>query len=88
VLIQQDACSPAQAVHGKRDRAEVAVPLGRKGIKPSDRGLARRVICPNCAKLMRLAHTDPKFGETPKLNTFACRDCGLYYTEAVKGDGT
>ena len=61
---------------------------GRKGVRLNGRGLARRVICPNCAKLMRLAHTDPKFGETTKLNTFACRDCGLCYTEAVEGDGS
>jgi hypothetical protein len=83
VLIQQDARSSTQTTHGKCEWAEVAVQLERKVARVHGRGL-RRVICPNCAKLMRLAHTDPKFGETSKLNTFACRDCSLCYTEAVE----
>ena len=42
--------------------------------------VARPVPCPNCAESMTLLRTIVKYGDTPGLDTFACKDCGVYYT--------
>jgi hypothetical protein len=36
---------------------------------------------------MILSHTDREIGVTPKANTFVCKECGVYYTEAADSDG-
>ena len=36
---------------------------------------------------MILSHTDREIGVTSKVNTFACKECGVYYTEAADSGG-
>ncbi len=56
-------------------------------IKSHARNGARPIACPNCGRPMTLSHTDPEIGLTPKVNTFACKDCGVYYTEETDKSG-
>jgi hypothetical protein len=56
-------------------------------IKSYSRNGARPIACPNCGRPMTLSHTDREIGVTPKVNTFACKECGVYYTEAADGGG-
>jgi len=37
----------------------------------------RRLLCPSCAQVMRLARTTSRFENLPDLYIFECRACGL-----------
>jgi transposase-like protein len=39
--------------------------------------------CPNCGNAMRLAHTVPKFGGLPELQSFRCFYCNEVLTVAI-----
>jgi hypothetical protein len=42
--------------------------------------------CPACGRPMRLDSVVPRFGSFPELRSFACKACGVTYTEAAKDD--
>ena len=43
----------------------------------------RPVLCPSCAKTMRLARTISRFGNLPDLYIFECRACGVSHIETA-----
>ena len=45
-------------------------------------------FCPNCAKPMALARTEPSLGTLPEVNTYECRRCSIVFTEVVTGTGS
>jgi predicted RNA-binding Zn-ribbon protein involved in translation (DUF1610 family) len=38
--------------------------------------------CPSCGKVLQLSRTMPGSRGVPDLRTYACRECGLWLTEA------
>ena len=45
-------------------------------------------LCPNCAKPMVSARTQPRFGEHPEMNTYECQRCSIVFAEVVTGAGS
>ena len=56
-------------------------------VQKSTRSGAERAIlqpiCPSCGALLRLARYTPGSGGLVALMTYACRDCGVWLTEAA-----
>jgi hypothetical protein len=77
-----------QITHRKHGLQETALLFGSASVRLTGRNVARLIVCPNCAMPMTLAHTHPKYVETPRLNTFACKGCGVSYTEAAAIEGS
>jgi RNase P subunit RPR2 len=43
----------------------------------------KRMLCPNCAQIMRLVRITSRFEDLPDLYTFECRTCGVSHIEAA-----
>ena len=41
-------------------------------------------LCPHCGRPMRFVRAVPRLAALPELRTYACRACGVSYTEAVE----
>ena len=86
MLIQSDVHAFTQTVHSQQALAKSTL-IFINAIESHSRNDAWPIACPNCAAPMPLAHTDPECGVTPRVNTFACKDCRVYYTEAADSSG-
>ncbi len=69
-------------VFSQRELAAAAL-IFANAMKSHGRGGAQPIACPNCGRPMTFTHTDEECGVTPRVSTFACKDCGVYYTEAA-----
>jgi hypothetical protein len=43
--------------------------------------------CPSCGKALQLSRVTPGARRLPDLRTFACRECGVWLTEADREAG-
>ncbi len=86
MFIQFGEPALSQTVPGHRALTKSAL-IFINAIKSRSRNDAWPIACPNCVVSMTLAHTDPEYGVTPRVSTFVCNDCGVYYTEAADSGG-
>jgi hypothetical protein len=54
----------------------------QKLTEPTDDHNGLRPACPGCGKALQLSRTTPGSKGVPELRTYACRDCGVWFTEA------
>jgi hypothetical protein len=52
-------------------------------IQPSRDDPVLHAACPSCGRALRLARTVPGAGGLAELQTFSCRECSLWVTEAA-----
>jgi transposase-like protein len=54
----------------------------QKLTEPTDDDNTVRPACPSCGRALQLSRITPGSKGVPDLRTYACRDCGLWLTEA------
>jgi hypothetical protein len=54
----------------------------QKLTEPTNADSGVRPACPSCGKALQLSRTMPGSKGVPDLRTYACRECGLWLTEA------
>jgi hypothetical protein len=55
-------------------------------MQPVSNRLGCRPLCPNCGRPMHLARITPGTDGLADVHTFGCGECGVWATEAAKGD--
>jgi hypothetical protein len=54
----------------------------QKTTEAADDSAALRPVCPSCGRALQLSRVTPGSKGLPDLRTYACRECGVWLSEA------